>query len=171
MIWRCLKDVSNFTIKNNKIIYCAQGLYIDRSPYDIGSHNWIKNNDILYNSQAFHFSTLSENNIIKNNNIAGNIEDIVNDRGGKIDKNNLELNYWDNYEGFDKNQDNIGDTPHKVYQYADKLWTYNSDLKFFYGSPVISMLNFLAKLAPFTAPIFLLQDTKPKIRGNTTWKK
>ncbi len=161
-----LKDVSNFIIKGNTIIYCAQGLYIDRSPFEPDTHNWITGNKILYNSEATHFHSLSENNIIKNNIIMGNIEDIVNDsRGSKTDKNEIVGNYWDNYEGFDKDGDGIGDTPHKVYQYADQLWVYNSDVKFFYGSPVISLLNFLAKLAPFTKPLFLMQDKKPKIRA------
>ena len=160
-----LKDVSNFTLKDNTVIYNAQGIYIDRSPFEPGSKNWIENNQVLYNSEAIHFHSLSENNVIKGNTILGNIEDIINDsRGAKTDENEIEGNYWDNYEGFDKNADNIGDTPHKVYQYADQLWMYNKDVKFFYGSPVISLLNFLAKLAPFSEPVFLMQDPKPKLK-------
>jgi len=160
-----LKDVSNFTIKDNTIIYCAQGIYIDRSPFEPGTHNWINNNKILYNSEAIHFHSLSEHNTVKNNIILGNIEDVINDsRGSKTNENDIEGNYWDNYTGFDRNNDNIGDTPHKVYQYADQLWVYNPNVKFFYGSPVISLLNFLAKLAPFTKPLFLLEDKKPKVR-------
>ena len=159
-----LKDVSNFTIEDNTIIYCAQGLYIDRSPFEPDTNNWITNNKILYNAEALHFHSLSENNIIKKNVIMGNIEDIVNDsRGSKTNENDIVGNYWDNYEGFDKNNDNIGDTPHKVYQYADQLWVYNPDVKFFYGSPVISLLNFLAKLAPFTKPVFIMEDAKPLV--------
>ncbi|RXJ62519.1 nitrous oxide reductase family maturation protein NosD [Halarcobacter anaerophilus] len=160
-----LKDVSNFTLKDNTVIYCAQGVYIDRSPFEPDTKNWIENNKILYNSEAVHFHSISENNVIKGNTILGNIEDIVNDsRGTKTDKNEIVGNYWDNYQGFDKNQDNIGDTPHRVYQYADQLWVYNPSVKFFYGSPVISLLSFLAKLAPFSEPIFLLQDEKPKLK-------
>jgi len=160
-----LKDVSNFTIKDNTVIYCAQGLYIDRSPFEPGTNNWITGNKVLYNSEAMHFHSLSENNIIKDNTIMGNIEDIVNDsRGSKTNENEIVGNYWDNYIGFDRDGDNIGDTPHKVFQYADQLWIYNPNVKFFYGSPVISLLNFLAKLAPFTKPIFLLEDEKPKVR-------
>ena len=160
-----LKDVSNFIIKDNTIIYCAQGLYIDRSPFEPDTKDWIIGNKILYNAEAIHFHSLSENNIIKENTIMGNIEDVVNDsRGSKTNKNEIINNYWDNYEGFDKNGDNIGDTSHKVFQYADQLWVYNPDVKFFYGSPVISLLNFLAKLAPFTKPIFLFEDEKPKVR-------
>jgi len=160
-----LKDVSNFTLKNNTILYNAQGIYIDRSPFEPDSHNWIEDNKILYNSEALHFHSLSENNIIKNNTIMGNIEDIVNDsRGSKTNENEIEGNYWDNYAGFDRDGDNVGDTSHKVYQYADQLWVYNPNVKFFYGSPVISLLNFLAELAPFSEPIFLLEDKKPKVR-------
>jgi len=160
-----LKDVSNFTIENNTVIYCAQGLYVDRSPFEPDTNNWIINNKILYNSEAIHFHSLSENNIIKKNTILGNIEDIVNDsRGSKTNDNVIVGNYWDNYEGFDMNNDNIGDTPHRVYQYADQLWIYNPDVKFFYGSPVISLLNFLARLAPFSTPLFLMEDEKPQVR-------
>ena len=160
-----LKDVSNFTIKDNTVIYCAQGIYIDRSPFEPDTNNWIEGNNILYNAEGLHFHSLSENNIIRDNVIKGNIEDIVNDsRGSKTNENEIVGNYWDNYAGFDKNGDNIGDTPHKVYQYADQLWVYNPDVKFFYGSPVISLLNFLAKLAPFSKPLFLLEDEKPKVR-------
>ena len=160
-----LKDVSNFTLKDNTVIYCAQGMYIDRSPFEPDTNNWIEGNKFLYNAEALHFHSLSENNIIKDNTIMGNIEDIVNDsRGSKTNENEILGNYWDNYVGFDRDGDNVGDTPHKVYQYADQLWVYNPDVKFFYGSPVISLLNFLAKLAPFTKPLFLLEDEKPKVR-------
>ena len=160
-----LKDVSNFTLEDNTVIYCAQGLYIDRSPFEPDTHNWIINNKILYNAEALHFHSLSENNVIKENAMIGNIEDIVNDsRGSKTNDNEILGNYWDNYTGFDRDNDNVGDTPHRVYQYADQLWVYNPNVKFFYGSPVISLLNFLAKLAPFSKPLFLLEDEKPKVR-------
>ena len=163
-----LKDVSNFTIKDNTMIYCAQGLYIDRSPFEPDTQNWITGNKVLYNAEALHFHSMSENNVIKKNIFMGNIEDIVNDsRGAKTNENDIVGNYWDNYEGFDKNGDNIGDTSHKVYQYADQLWIYNPSVKFFYGSPVISLLNFLAKLAPFSKPLFLLEDEKPLIAINS----
>lgn len=158
-----LKDASNFTIENNTIIYCAQGMYIDRSPFEPDTNNWIRNNKILYNSEAMHFHSLCENSIIEENTFQGNIEDVVNDSRSQDNfKNRFYSNYWDNYEGFDSDKDGYGDNTYKVYQYADKLWTYNPSVKFFYGSPVISLLNFLSKLASFSEPIFLLEDTKPK---------
>ena len=90
-----LKDVSNFTLKDNTVIYCAQGIYIDHSPFEPDTKNWIENNKILYNAEALHFHSLSEDNVIKGNNILGNIEDVINDsRGSKTDKNEIVNNYW-----------------------------------------------------------------------------
>lgn len=159
-----LKDTSNITLKDNTIIYNAQGLYIDRSPFEPGSKNYILNNKILYNAEAMHFHSLSENSDIINNTFKGNMEDVVNDSiDVKTHNNNFARNFYDRYEGFDRDGDNIGDSSHKEYQYADKLWLYNPNVKFFYASPVISLLNFLAKLAPFSEPVFLFEDQEPKL--------
>lgn len=162
-----LKDASNFTIENNTFIYNAQGMYIDRSPFEPDTNNFIRNNKILYNAEAMHFHSLCENSIVTDNVILGNIEDVVNDSRSEKDFNNeFARNYWDNYEGFDKDKNGVGDNSYKLYQYADKLWTYNPSVKFFYGSPVISLLNFLSKLAPFSEPLFLLEDKEPKFINN-----
>ncbi|NPA50022.1 MAG: nitrous oxide reductase family maturation protein NosD [Epsilonproteobacteria bacterium] len=162
-----LKDASNFTIKNNTILYCAKGMYIDRSPFQPDEKNYIIGNKILYNSIGMHFHSLSVNNDIEYNVFKGNIENVFDDSGnGRIHsiKNHWSYNYWDDYQGFDKDGDGIGDIPYELKYYADKIWLLNPNLKFFYGSAVISILNFLAKLAPFSEPIKLVRDEKPLIR-------
>jgi nitrous oxidase accessory protein len=160
-----LKDSSNYIIKNNTIIYCARGLFLDRSPFQPGTYNHIENNKLLYNSEAVHFHSLSTRDIFKNNIIKGNIENVINDSYNKRVKENKWVgNYWDNYQGFDKNNDGIGDTPHIERFYADKMWLSNPDVKFFYGSPIITIINFLAKLAPFSEPVVLATDPKPKMK-------
>ncbi len=160
-----LKDASNFTIKNNTIIYCARGLFVDRSPYEPDTTNLIEGNRIIYNSEGVHFHSLSLHNLFKNNIFKGNIEHVVNDSyNTKVTENRFEGNYWDDYEGFDRDKDGIGDRPYTYYSYADKVWLLNPNIKFFYGSPVISILNFLAKLAPFSEPVLLIEDHTPKMK-------
>ncbi|WP_294956452.1 nitrous oxide reductase family maturation protein NosD [Sulfurovum sp.] len=159
-----MKDASNFVLKNNTIIYCARGLFIDRSPYEPDTVNVIENNKIIYNSEGIHFHSLSLHNRFVNNVFKGNIENVINDSyNTKVTENEFDGNYWDDYEGFDKNNDGIGDGPYNYFAYADKVWLLNPNIKFFYGSPVISILNFLAKLAPFSEPVLLLSDKHPKM--------
>ena len=160
-----LKDASNFTLKGNKILYCARGLYLDRSPFEPDQNNTITDNAILYNSEGVHFHSLSLHNILKGNVLKGNIETVVNDSyNTRVTENQWDGNYWEDYQGFDKNGDGIGDTPYSLHAYADKVWMLNPNIKFFYGSPVISILNFLAKLAPLSEPVRLLTDHHPRMK-------
>ena len=159
-----LQAGSNFTIKNNTIIYCAIGFFLNRSSFHVDTYNHIYNNKLLYNSVGVKFLTMSKRNIFKGNIFKGNIEDIVNASASnsKYAKDNVwDGNYWDDYQGFDRNNNGIGDTPYVDYLYANKIWLVDSNIKFFYGSPVMSIINFLDKLAPFSKPIILAIDKHP----------
>jgi nitrous oxidase accessory protein len=157
-----LKDSSDFTLTNNNIIYNARGLYIDQSPFQPGTLNVYKNNKILYNTSGVQFQVSREKSIFTHNILKGNMEQVVNDSPkNNLDLNHWDKNYWDTYEGFDRNEDNIGDLPFKHYAYADTLWLYNPNIKFFYGSVVMDLLNFLSKIAPFSQPDLLASDNNP----------
>ena len=157
-----IKGVSNLIFENNSVKFNAKALYIDGQEKALGMKRYINNNEISYNGEAIHFHAHIKDNTITNNRIFGNIDDIVKDIDGGFHKSNIvEYNYWDRYEGFDIDNDNIGDTPHTVYQYADQLWHYNNKIKFFYASPIMSLLNFLSNLAPFVEPNLIMEDTKP----------
>ena len=154
--------VMDFRFEKNSVKFNAKGIYIEGKEKAKGMKRYFVNNDISYNKEAFHFHVSIKDNTIIHNNIVGNIDDIVKDIDGVFSSSNLvEYNYWDRYVGFDRDKDGIGDTPHKNYQYADQLWHYNHKVKFFYASPIMSMMNFLANLAPFVEPNLLLVDKKP----------
>ena len=156
--------VSNFLFENNQVKYNAKALYIDARRAEREYQRFIKNNQILYNGEALHFHSSIKNNVITHNFINGNMDDVVKDtRDGYTTHNLIEYNYWDRYAGFDRDGDNIGDTTHKNFQYADQLWHYDHKVKFFYGSPVMSLINFLSQLAPFIEPVMLLEDKKPLV--------
>ena len=156
--------VSNFLFENNSVKYNAKALYIDAKRVETGYQRFIKNNKLLYNGEALHFHSSIKNNIITHNIIKGNMDDVIKDTRASYTANNIiEYNYWDKYAGFDTNDDNIGETTHKNFQYADQLWHYNHKVKFFYGSPIMALINFLSKIAPFIEPIMLLEDTKPLV--------
>ncbi|HFB53942.1 MAG TPA: nitrous oxide reductase family maturation protein NosD [Sulfurimonas autotrophica] len=157
--------VANFVFKENLVRYNAKALYIQGQEKALGMKRYILNNDISYNMEAFHFHASIKDNTIKGNTIYANIDDVVKDVGGNFDVSNVvEYNYWDRYDGFDTNNDGVGDTPYRVYQYGDILWHDNNKIKFFYAAPVMSLLNFLLKLAPFMEPNMIMQDSKPIFR-------
>ena len=159
-----IKGVSNFEFKNNIVSYNSKAFYIDAKHNEEEIKRFITHNEISYNMEAFHFHGAIKHNLIKNNAIIGNIDDVVKSvRGNKTSKNIVEQNYWDHYSGFDKDNNNIGDTTYKIYQYADRVWHYNNKIKFFYATPIISILNFILNLAPFIEPVLLLEDTKPTV--------
>lgn len=157
-----VKGVSDFRFKDNTLKYNNKAFYIDAKHNETEIKRFFTNNDISYNNEAFHFHGAIKQNLIKNNTISGNIEDVVKSvRGNTTSKNIVENNYWDKYAGFDTDGNNIGDTSYKMYQYADRLWHYNNRVKFFYATPIISIINFILNLAPFIEPVLLLEDKKP----------
>ncbi|BAF71118.1 nitrous oxide reductase family maturation protein NosD [Sulfurovum sp. NBC37-1] len=154
--------VSNFHFDHNTLKFNTKALYIDIKGTERGTQRFITHNTISYNTEAFHFHADIRNNMIAHNVIKGNIEDVLQDLKAKYGKTNtVEYNYWDRYEGFDRNGDNIGDTPHRIFLYADQLWKYDNKIKFFYATPIMSVINFLSRIAPFITPVLLLEDSKP----------
>ncbi len=157
-----VKGGMDLHFKSNKISFNTHGFYIDTKEEEEGMQRYIKYNEISYNKEALHFHAAIKNNTIIGNKIFGNIEDVAKDvRGNFTHKNTIEYNYWDRYAGFDTNGDNVGETVHKNMQYASQLWHYNKKVKFFYGSPIMSIIDFLSQLAPFVEPVVLLVDQKP----------
>jgi nitrous oxidase accessory protein len=157
-----LKAASNIHVEKNIVAECNQALYIDNSPKIRDTKNWILDNKIIFSTRGLNFKNYSVKNVIKRNELFGNMDNIMSDsRIGLTNQNEIESNYWDDYEGFDINKDNIGDTPYKKYLYLDALSVKNHKLGFFYGSTALSMLDFLLKIAPFVQPVLLVEDRKP----------
>jgi nitrous oxidase accessory protein len=156
-----LKEVDNITVQNNKIVYCTSGLYFDLSPFQPDRYNFVKANIIAYNVIGADFNSTLSRNILKGNAFIDNLEP-VRVRGSGVGSENLwEGNYYSDYEGFDRDRDGYGDFVHNHDIYLDTLWMNNDWMLLFSGSPVISVLNLLAKLAPISEPRRLMTDRKP----------
>ena len=156
-----LKEVDNMTIRNNKIVYCTAGFYFDLSPFQPDRYNFIKANIIAYNVIGADFNSTLSRNILKGNAFINNLE-TVRVRGKGVASENLwEGNYYSDYEGFDRDKDGYGDFVHNHDIYLDTLWMNNDWMHLFSGSPVVSVLNLLAKLAPISEPRRLMTDRKP----------
>ncbi|WP_457592755.1 nitrous oxide reductase family maturation protein NosD [Hydrogenimonas sp.] len=151
-------------VRHNAIMRHAQAFYIDSSPAEKGMRRFIEYNRIALNNEAFHFHAIIKNNTIRNNTVKDNLTDVVKDiQHAKTRENDISMNYWDRYEGFDMDGDGIGDTPYNILIYADRLWQSDHHLKFFYATPLLSLIDFIERLAPFSEPLLLMRDEKPRL--------
>ncbi len=156
-----LKETDNTTIQYNNIVYCTTALYFDLSPYQPDTYNFIKANRIGYNMTGIGFNSSLSRNILKGNAFIHNLETVAVHANGTAAQNLWEGNYYSNYQGFDRNRDGYGDAAYHQNAYLDSLWMDNPWMRFFFGSPVISMVNFLARLAPISQPRHIMTDQNP----------
>jgi nitrous oxidase accessory protein len=85
--------------------------------------------------------------------------------GGGAAHNRWHGNYWDGYQGFDRNNDGLGDTPYEDYAYADRLWMEVPFALFFKSAPMMESLDFLERLAPFSDPVLMVRDEAPVFKN------
>lgn len=156
-----LKEASGALIEGNEVIYNAVGLSADLSPFQPDSKIILKNNRMAYNGIAISFNSGLEGYEVTGNIFEGNITNLAVGAGGSARKNLWRGNYWDDYQGFDRNNDGIGDLPYELYAYADRIWMEIPPARFFKNAPMMETLDFLERLAPFSSPELLLRDEKP----------
>ena len=155
------KETSDVSVEGNKIMYCASGLYIDVSPFQPDTVNTFTGNLIAYNGIGIRFLNDWTGNEFQHNRFVDNLTQVVVSSGKTANRNLWADNYWSDYEGFDEDHDGVGDTPYELYVYADRLWQDVPYAQFFKGSPVLEVMDFLERLAPFTEPRILVRDERP----------
>ncbi len=158
------KETSELTIDNNKVMYCASGFYIDVSPYQPDTINHFENNVLAYNGFGIRFLNDWTGNVFMDNQFVDNLTQIYVGGGMTANRNVWEGNYWSDYAGFDLDADGIGDTPHEIFAYADRIWRDSPYSQFFKGSPLLETIDFLERLVPFSDPQLLIRDKTPKMR-------
>jgi len=162
------KEASNCDILDNEILYNSTGIYLDLSPFQPDTTNRIYRNKIAFNDLGVSFLNDWVGNIFKDNSFASNSHHVSVSSFAGATHNVWEGNYWDDYQGFDRNNDLIGDNPYRPKVYADRLWMDVKPAAFFRGAPVLSMLDFLERLAPFTEPLLMLEDKMPRVSRTFT---
>ena len=156
-----LKETSAALIDGNEIVHCAHGIMTDSSTHPINRMSFI-NNLIAHNVTGIYFYGVRGSHIAIGNTFRSNLWPVSVVGEGDPMNDFWSGNSWDGYEGFDRNGDGIGDQPHELYAYADRIWMDTPAAKFFRNSPVLELLDFLEKLAPFSAPTLILRDTAPR---------
>ncbi|MFZ2974086.1 MAG: nitrous oxide reductase family maturation protein NosD [Ferribacterium limneticum] len=158
-----LKETSAALVIDNEIVHCAHGIMAD-SPMDAINRIVFINNIIAHNITGIYFYGAKGGHIAINNTFRSNLWPVTAIGDGDPMNDTWWGNTWDTYEGFDLDGDGFGDKPHELHAYADRLWIETPSVTFFRNSPVLELLDFLERLAPFSAPSLILRDTAPRMQ-------
>jgi len=158
-----LKETSAALVVDNEIVHCAHGIMAD-SPMDAINRIVFINNVIAHNITGIYFYGAKGGHIAIDNTFRSNLWPVTIIGDGDPMDDTWWGNTWDTYEGFDLDGDGFGDKPHELHAYADRIWLETPSATFFRNSPVLELLDFLERLAPFSAPSLILRDTAPRMR-------
>lgn len=156
------KESSNVRVEGNQILHSARGLYLDISPYEPGTTNLFIGNVFGYNGIGISFHNDWAGNVFHGNTFYGNFTQVSVQGGETAGRNAWDGNHWDDYRGFDRDGDGVGDTPYDLYAYSDRIWQDLPETAFFRGSPLFEVIDFLDRLAPFLDPVRVLRDAAPR---------
>lgn len=143
-----LRESDDSLVENNQVLHCSVGLKIDSPPAGAG-RLVVRGNHFAHNIIGMFFYGEGGGHQFSGNRFDNNLTTVAISAPGAGSANQWRENQWDDYQGFDRNRDQIGDTPHDVMLYADRIWMETPKASFFRNTPAFELLDFLERLAPF----------------------
>jgi len=156
-----IKESSYVIIENNRILRNAIGITVDNSPFEPDTLNRIRHNIVAYNGIGMSFVMDRPGNELEGNWFKGNLMQVAGRGGATAVSSDWYGNIWDDYQGFDRNGDQVGDTPYERWIYSDRIWMDIPMAGFFKGSLSLELMDFVERLAPFSQPLLMLRDERP----------
>ena len=153
-----LKDITDSYIQHNTFFKNSVGIHMEGSSRINTSKNIFKENGWAIKVQA----SCDDNNFYQNN-FYGNSFDIG--TNGTMMLNKFYNNYWDKYEGYDRNKDGIGDVPYHPVSMYSMIVEQNPNSLILLRSFMVSLLDKAEKAIPSLTPENLIDD-KPMIKPN-----
>lgn len=156
------KESGQALVEDNEVVHCAVGAKTNAptSPEAIISFS---RNRFAHNVAGMDFYGENGGHVIHDNRFEKNLVQVSVSGAMSARGNDWAGNAWDDYEGFDRDGDGIGDTPYDVYAFADRIWQETPQATFFRNAPALELLDFLERLAPFASPELTLSDARPRV--------
>jgi len=153
-----LKDIRDSHILHNSFTKNSVGLHMEGSSRIDISKNTFKENGWAVKVQAS-----CDDNVFSINNFFGNTFDVA--TNGTMVLNKFHTNYWDKYEGYDRNKDGMGDVPYHPVSMYSMIVEQNPNSLILLRSFMVSLLDKAEKAIPSLTPENLVDD-KPMIKPN-----
>ena len=76
-------------------------------------------------------------------------------------------NAFDDYVGYDLDDDGFGDIPYELTDLSNVLESRNADLAFLRGTPALGLVSVAGHVVPLFAPKPILRDSHPRLTPRT----
>jgi nitrous oxidase accessory protein len=159
-----VKESDDGVIEGNELLHNAVGLKLG-TPVEGRTRLQVRDNLFAHNLTGLFFYGEAGSGDFTGNRFRGNLTTVAISAPGAGQAFRWRGNEWDDYEGFDRDGDDHGDQPHELLLFADRIWMETPLAGFFRHSPVLELLDFLERLAPFSTPVRVLQDPRPRLRA------
>ncbi|MBL8502493.1 MAG: nitrous oxide reductase family maturation protein NosD [Rhodocyclaceae bacterium] len=157
-----IKDSGSALVEGNEILHCAAGLSAN-APLNTEAVLTVRGNRFAHNVVGLYFYGEKGGHRIEANRFENNLTQVAVSAAGVGEANLWRGNAWSDYQGFDRDGNGVGDTPHEVWLYSDRIWMETPRAKFFANSPALELLDLLERLAPFASPALILRDPAPRM--------
>lgn len=161
-----IKESGNVTLERNLLVHDAVGIYIDTSPLQLTDTLTIKHNVLRLDQAAFVFHASGHRITIEENDLADNHVQVRVDGGGTATDVDWRGNYFDDYTGYDLDDDGTGDVPYELRSASGQLVGEYASLALFRGTPALGLVDAAAHLDPLFQPQLVLTDPRPRMSPN-----
>ncbi len=153
-----LKELNDSYIEGNVFDNNTVGIFADGA-----TRVEVRKNIFMQNGWAVKMQANCMDMHVENNNFIGNSFDIG--TNGSLVLNTLKKNYWDKYEGYDLNKDNIGDIPFRPVSLFSMIIEQSPPAMILFRSFMSSLLDKTEKILPSITPEGL-KDEMPLMKPN-----
>lgn len=147
-----LKEISDSYIVGNKFRRNTSGIYMEGT-----NRIMVEKNVFESNGWGMKIQASCMDNEITRNNFEGNTFDIS--TNGSLVLNTFNNNYWDKYEGYDLNKDNVGDVPYHPLSIFSVIVEKNPPAMLLFRSFMVTLLDKSEKIMPSLTPDNFVDNT------------
>jgi len=140
-----LKEITDSYISGNKFLRNTTAISMEGA-----NRVLVEKNEFINNGWAFKIQASCMDDTLTHNNFIGNSFDIA--TNGTLVLNNFNYNYWDKYEGYDLNKDNLGDVPYHPVSMFSMIVAENPTAMILFRSVMASLFDKIEKIIPSLTP-------------------
>ncbi|MFZ5441956.1 MAG: nitrous oxide reductase family maturation protein NosD [Myxococcota bacterium] len=156
------KESGQCIVEDNDVVHCAVGAKTN-APTSPEAIITFSRNRFAHNVAGMDFYGENGGHLLHDNRFEKNLVQVSVSAAMSARNNDWRGNTFDDYEGFDRDHDGVGDVPYELYAFTDRLWQEEPHALFFRNAPALELLDFLERLAPFTSPELTLADPQPHL--------